>query len=64
MPPVYKKREIVICLPTEHLLKRVSAFQIELEFGTEGFSGEGKNGVHGEKPLGYSTHHMASTPGF
>ena len=37
MPPVYKKREIVICLPTEHLLKGVSAFQIELEFGTEGF---------------------------
>ena len=37
MPPVYKKREIAICLPTEHLLKRVSALQIELEFGTEGF---------------------------
>ena len=37
MPPVYKKGEIVICLPTEHLLKGVRAFQIELEFGTVGF---------------------------
>lgn len=37
MPPVYKKREIVICLPTEQLLKRVSAFQIELEIESVGF---------------------------
>ena len=29
--------------------KRVRAFQIELEFGSVGFWGEGKNGVPGEK---------------
>ena len=32
--------------------KRVRAFQIELEFGSVGFWGEGKTGVPGEKPLG------------
>ena len=31
--------------------KRVRAFQIELEFGSVGFSGEGKTEVPGEKPL-------------
>ena len=31
--------------------KRVHAFQIELEFGSVGFSGEEKTGVPGEKPL-------------
>ena len=29
----------------------VRAFQIELEFGSVGFFGEGKTGVPGEKPL-------------
>ena len=48
----------MIGLPTEHLemlkhsLKRISAFRIELEFGSVGFQGEGKTGVPGEKPLG------------
>ena len=32
--------------------KRVRTFQIELEFGSVGFLGEGKSGVPGEKPLG------------
>ena len=32
--------------------KRVRAFQIELEFESVGFLGEGKTGVPGEKPLG------------
>ena len=50
--------------------KRVRAFQIELEFGSAGFCGEGKTGVPGEKPLGARKRtnnklnpHMASTPG-
>ena len=30
-------------------------FQIELEFRSVGFWGEGKTGVHGEKPLGART---------
>ena len=48
----------VICLPTEHLgvvknsLKRVRAFQIELEFESVGFKGEGRTEVPGENPLG------------
>ena len=44
---------------------------VELEFGTVGFSGEGKTGVPGEKPLGAKqttnnklNPHIASTPGF
>ena len=51
--------------------KRVRAFQIELEFGSVGFWGEGKTGLTGEKPLGARERtniklnpHMASTPGF
>ena len=51
-------------------LKRVRAFQIELEFGSVGFLGEGKTEVRGEKPLGARERtnnklnpHMASTPG-
>ena len=73
----YISSVIVICLPTEHLgvhensLKRLPAFQIELEFGSVGFWGEGKTGVPGEKPLGARERtnnklnpHMASTPGF
>ena len=65
------------CLPTKHMeghmnsFKRVRAFQIELEFGSVGFWGEGKTGVPGEKPLGAKERtnnklnpHMASTPGF
>ena len=51
--------------------KRVRAFQIELEFGSVGFWGEGKTGVPGKKPLGAKERtsnklnpHMASTPGF
>ena len=50
-------------------LKRVRAFQIELEFGSVGFLGEGKTEVRGEKPLGARERtnnklnpHMASTP--
>ena len=50
--------------------KRVRAFQIELEFGSVGFWGEGKTGVSGEKPLGAKERtsnklnpHMAPTPG-
>ena len=51
--------------------KRVRAFQIELEFGSVGFWGEGKTGVPGEKPLRVRertnnklNQHIASTPGF
>ena len=70
----YISSVIVICLPTEHLgvhenlLKRLPAFQIELEFGSVGFCGERKTGVPGEKPLGARERtnkkrnpHMAST---
>ena len=66
----------IACLPTKHIgvhmnsFKRVRAFQIELEFGSVGFWGEGKTGVPGEKPLGARERtnnklnpHMASTPG-
>ena len=66
---------IAICLPTEHLgvlknsLKRVRVFQIELEFGSVSFLGEGKTGVPGEKWRKERTNNklnpqMASTPGF
>jgi len=51
-------------------LKRVRAFQIELEFESVGFRGEGKTGVPGEKLLGSRERinnklnpHMASMPG-
>ena len=50
--------------------KRVRAFQIELEFESVGFRGEGKTGVPREKPLGARerannklNRHRASTPG-
>ena len=50
--------------------KRVRAFQIEWEFGSVGFLGEGKTEVPGGKPLGVRERtnsklkpHMASTPG-
>ena len=33
-------------------MKRVHVFQIELEFESVGFEGEGKSGVPREKPLG------------
>ena len=33
-------------------MKRVRAFQIEMEFESVSFSGDGKTGVPGEKPLG------------
>ena len=53
------------------LRKCVRAFQIELEFGSIGFQGEGKTGVPGEKPLRVRDRtnkelnpHMASTRGF
>ena len=46
-------------------------FLIKLEFGNVSFSGEGKAGVPGEKPLGARVRtdnklksHVASTPGF
>ena len=52
-------------------MKHVRAFQIELEFESVGFQGEGKTGVPGEKPLAARERtnnklnpHMASTPGF
>ena len=67
---------LIACLPTKHLgvymksFKRVRAFQIELEFGSVGFWGEGKTGVPGEKPLRARERtknklnpQMASTPG-
>ena len=51
--------------------QRVRAFQMELEFGSVGFCGEGKTGVSGEKPLGVRERpnnnlnpHMVSAPGF
>ena len=51
--------------------KCVRTFQIELEFGSVGFWGEGKTGVPGEKPLTARERtnnklnpHMASTPAF
>ena len=54
-----------------NLFKCVREFQIELEFGSVGFWGEGKTGVPGEKPSGTNERtnnklnpHMASTPGF
>ena len=50
--------------------KCVRVFQIELEFGSVGFRGEGKTGVPGEKPLRAKERtnnklnpHMASMPG-
>ena len=52
-------------------MKRVRAFQIELEFGSVGFEGKGKTGVPGEKSLGVRERtnnklnpHIASTLGF
>ena len=52
-------------------MKRVRAFQIELELESVGFQGEEKTGVPGEKPLGARERtnnklnpHMASTPRF
>ena len=66
-----------MCSPTELLgvlenpMKCFHVFQIELEFGSVGFWGEGNSGVPGEKPLGARERtnnklnpHMASTPGF
>ena len=51
-------------------LKRVRAFQIELEFGSVSFWGERETGVPGEKPFGGRERtnsklnpHMAWTPG-
>ena len=52
-------------------LKSIRAFQIELEFGSVSFWGEGKTVVPGEKPLGARERtnnklnpQMALTPGF
>ena len=77
MMQVYGLHWIGLDLPTEHFkvrknsLKRVRGLQIELEFGSVGFYGEGKPGVHGEKPLGAKERtnnkrnpHMAQTLGF
>ena len=33
-------------------VKHARVFQIDLEFGSVGFYGEGKTGVPGQKPLG------------
>ena len=70
-------KQIVICLPTKPLIvpmnsfQYVHIFQIELEFESVGFWGEGKTGVPGEKPVEAKERtnnklnpHMASTPGF
>ena len=50
-------------LRSTYELKRVRVFQIELEFGSVGFQGEGKTGVPGEnlsekgrEPTTNSTH--------
>ena len=54
-PRLYCTCTTVICLYTEHRgvlkssFKRVCAFQIELEFRSVGFWGEGKTGVPGKK---------------
>ena len=72
---IVKKLQTVVCLPTEHVwvhsLKHVRAFQIELEFGSASFQGEGITGVPGEKSVGGKERtknklnpHMASTPRF
>ena len=52
-------------------MKRVRAFQIELEFGSVGFEGEGKTRLPGEKSLGARERtnnklnpHMGTTAGF
>ena len=52
-------------------MKRVRAFQIELEFGSVGFEGEGKTRLPGEKSRGARERtnnklnpHMATTAGF
>ena len=53
-----KTSQNLICLSSKHLgvlknlFKRVCAFQIDLEFASVVFRGEGKTGVPGEKPLG------------
>ena len=57
----------VICLPTNYLgvlrnsFKRVRASQIELEFASVVFWGEGRTGVPGEKLLG--TRERTNNPG-
>ena len=54
---IIKKKLLIPCLPMKHLgvhmnsFKRIHGFQIELEFGSAGFWGEGKTGVHVEKPV-------------
>ena len=75
-PRLYCPCTILICLPTKHLgvlknsFNRVRAFQIELEFGSVGFWGEGKTGVPGKQRHGPKERtknklnpHMASTTG-
>ena len=53
-----KTLQNLICLSLKNLgvlknlFKRVCAFQIDLEFASVVFRGEGKTGVPGEKPLG------------
>ena len=55
----------------QHYKICICEFQIELEFGSVGFYGEGKTGIPGEKPLGARERtnnklnpHMELTPGF
>ena len=58
-------------LPSQRLMiKCLTIIQIELEFGSVGFSGEGKTEVSGDKPLGARTRtnnklnpHMTPSPG-
>ena len=52
-----KKKLLIACLPTKHIgvymnsFKRVRAFQIELEFESVGFRGEGKSPEYPQKNL-------------
>ena len=73
---VWKLLQIVICLQTNHQLvlknsfKHVRSFQIEFEFESVDYRGDGKNGVPGEnlseqggEPTTNSTH-MTPMTGF
>ena len=57
----FKRSVIEIYLPTKHL-GVFEGFQIELEFGSVGFWGEGKTEVPGETPLG--ARERTKKPGF
>ena len=46
-----KKKLLIAWLPTKHIGVRVRAFQIELEFESVGFRGEGKSPEYPQKNL-------------